>query len=248
VQVVQLFRKPQRGVAVVEQDSLMLQRGYGIVGDSNAIAGSPRQVLLTSTPVLAEFDLKPGALRENILLDSAIEPIPSGAVVQIGAIALVRLTSLCEPCAYLETLQPGLARRIQSQRGRLGMVVADGRIQVGDRVVVTNKQFPPLPDDAKGKFMEFVARIPPGKVVRTVELLLGLGLTKSYARVIPTWMKQAAPGLPVHRIIAADRTLFTQHLPYQQQMLAKEGVELVDRQVSAVHEWNPLCFHALGDF
>jgi len=246
MQVIQLLTKQQRGGPVVARDRLMLQRGYGIEGDRSSTAGSPRQVLWVSASALAEFNLKPGDLQENFLLDTSIEALNSGQVLQIGRSALVRLTYLCEPCSYLNTLKPGLAHQIQGKRGQLGMVIRDGLVRLGDRVTLTNHQFPVLPDDVRGRFTEFVARIPPGKVVRTDALLLALGLTRGYYRAIPRLMKTAAIDLPVHRIITIDGSLMTNHLPNQAQTLQQEGVEIINYQVSSDYCWRSIDFHELG--
>jgi alkylated DNA nucleotide flippase Atl1 len=244
MQVIRLFTKQQQGGPVVEQDQLMLRYGYGIEGDRSSIEGSPRQVLLVSAAVLTNFDLQPGDLQENFLVDEPVEALNSGQVLQIGRSALVRLTYRCEPCSYLETLKPGLAGQIRGKRGRLGMVVRDGLVQAGDRLTLTDYQFPVLPDDAKGRFAEFVARIPSGKVVRTAALLLALGLTRGYYRMIPRLMK-AAIDLPVHRIVTIDGSLMTAHLPDQAHNLQQEGVEIVNHQVSLDYCWRSSDFHDL---
>ncbi|MEO1146787.1 MAG: MGMT family protein [Cyanobacteria bacterium J06638_22] len=240
-----LFYKPAQGVLVEPTDQLMLKRGYGIVGDANAQVGSPRQVLFAGTPSLQAFGLQPGDLQENLLLDVTVESLESGTVLQLGETARVRLMFLCEPCASLERLKPGLSRKINGKRGMLGLVVADGTVQQGDPVWVLGDRFPAIPETTRGKFEDFVARIPPGKVVPTKALLLALGLTTSYARVIPTLLKKSDPSLPVHRIVAADGRLFTQHLPEQRAVLAAEGVIVEGDRVSAAQFWEAEFFHLL---
>lgn len=242
-QTIALSIKPQRGGSSVAQHCLTLRRGLGIEGDAHAIPGSPAQVLLVSAPVLAEFGLQPGDLQENILINGAVEDWRSGQVLQIGS-ALVRLTSLCEPCDYLETLRPRLVRQIIGRRGRLGIVMRDGRVQVGDDAVLSKHQFPPIPDDTRGRFNEFVARIPSGKVVCASDLLLALGLTKSYYRTIPILIKKSI-GLPVHRLVARDGSL-SRHIPNQAAALAAEGVEVVNGKVSIANCWAAIEFHDLG--
>lgn len=211
----------------------------------NAIAGSPRQILLAGEPALRQFGLQPGDLQENLLLDAAIEEFCSGQVVQVGETARIRLMELCEPCASLDKIQPGLSKRISGHRGFLGMVVQDGVIWRGDRLTLTTQQFPPIPSSTRGKFEEFVSRIPPGRVVRTTELLMAMGLTQSYARSIPIWIKKSPGFLPVHRIIAANRTLLLSHLPEQAKQLQQEGVKVLNGRVSLAYDWEPCHFHAL---
>lgn len=243
--VQQLFFKPAHGIPVEPVEQLVLQRGYGIVDDASAQAGSPRQVLFAGTPALQAFGLQPGNLQENVLLDMAIEELASGTVLQLGETAQVRLMFLCEPCASLERLQPGLSRRINGKRGMLGLVIADGTVRRGDPVGGLGDRFPAIPETTRGKFEEFVARIPPGKVVTSKDLLLALGLTASYARAIPTMLKKSAAGLPVHRVVAADGGLLLRHLPQQAAALVAEAVAVEGDRVHSAHFWAAQHFHRL---
>jgi len=251
MKVIRLSLKCTVGKQLEERDRLILQRGYGIVGDTHALPGSPRQVLLVETSTLQQFDLQPGQLQENLLVEGVTTNLMSGQTLQIGEEALVRLTGLCEPCAMLNTLHPGLAKRIRGKRGMLGMVVRDGLIEVGDRITLTSHQFPVIPDTTRGKFEEFVSRIPNGQVVRTPDLLLALGLTNSYYRVIPTFIKTSMNLtflLPVHRIVATQGKLLTQFIPHQIQALLGEGIQIEGDRVLEQFYWNPIKFHELGEF
>lgn len=246
MKIAHLFIKPELGATMCPQERLVLERGYGIVGDANAAVGSPRQVLLIDTPTLDRFQLAPGQLRENIGLDSAFS-FQSGQVLQLGA-ALVRLTTLCEPCAFLNQIRPGLARLIKADRGFLGIVIRGGVIQVGDTVAIAPHQFPSIPETTREKFEAFVARIPPGRVVSTTNLLLALGLTHSYYRVIPTLLKKSSIQLPTHRVVATDGSLMTKHMPDQCKALQDEGVKVINHRVSQDYFWEAIAFHELGDF
>uniref|UniRef100_A0A832H3T0 MOSC domain-containing protein n=1 Tax=Oscillatoriales cyanobacterium SpSt-402 TaxID=2282168 RepID=A0A832H3T0_9CYAN len=246
MKISRLFIKPQSGMPVEAQQALMLAKGYGIRGDASAQGGSPRQILITDRVTLGQFGLQPGDLRENILLDTGFEGLQSGQVLQIGD-ALIRLTFLCEPCTYLNTLQPDLAKRIKAKRGWLGMVVTSGAIAVGDSVILSAHQFPALPHDAKGRFYELLARIPAGKVITTGDLIVALGVTPSHYRVFPSFIKQAPPELPVHRVVAIAGNLFNKHIPEQAERLAAEGIELQDGKVPSHYHLPAKCFHELGN-
>lgn len=235
--IIYLFAKRQKGHPLEAAESLTLRRGLGIVGDVNAAVGSPRQVLIASQPVLQSVGLAPGYLRENILTDGLVETLPSGQVVQMGKTALVRLTFLCEPCAQLDRAQPGLSRRLHRQRGYLGRVVRDGVIHLGDEIRVLPYALSPMPNEARDRFHAFVSRIPQGRVVRTSDLLLALGLTSGYYRAIPRWMTHAPPNLPVHRIVSARGELMTRHLPDQGDRLQAEGITVVSDRVCLDHLW-----------
>lgn len=249
MQVTKLFIKQQHGIPAKECLALNLQRGCGILGDINAVPGNPRQVLIASNSTLVEFGLKPGDLGENILIDAEIEHFSSGMVLQVGISALIRLSFLCEPCAYLEKIQPGLAKLIKGKRGFLGIVVRDGEIVLEDNILVTPYRLKPIPNQAKGRFREFVQRIPSGKVVKTTELLFAMGVTKAYSRAIPTFLKKADPSLPIHRIVRADGRLLSQYIAEQEQSLVKEGIEIkLDRIANPNFYWESSQFHELGNF
>lgn len=245
--ILNLLVKTRQGAPMEARHSLSLRRGVGIVGDIHARVGSPRQVLLVSEPVLQEFGLPPGALRENILVDFAIETLPSGQVIQVGSNALIRLIECCEPCAYLNTLHPGLARKILGKRGVLGMVVRDGVVGVGDGIALTPYQFPLTPETTRAKVEGFIARVPAGKVVRTTDILHALGLTRSYYRVIGGFLKKM-PHVPTHRVVSSDGRLLTRHLPQQREQLAAEGVDVQGDRVPNFYYWEAQFFHELGNF
>ncbi|MBD1995465.1 MGMT family protein [Leptolyngbya sp. FACHB-541] len=248
MKAVKLFAKQHKGAATTEREELLLKRGVGVEGDVYAIAGNPRQILLVDTPTLAEFDLNPGDLRENLLIDAPIESLASGQVLQVGQSALIRITFPCDPCSQLNQLKPGLATRIKGKRGLLGMVVRDGLIKAGEQVQISPYQFSPLPENAKGRFTEFVTRIQSGKVVSTAHLLMALGLARSYYRTIPIFLKKAGDRLPIHRIVAPDGGLITKHMPQQQQALEDEGIGVIEGRVSPDFFWEQAHFHDIGAF
>lgn len=240
--------KEKNGTRVKECQAIALQRGVGIAADVHAIAGSPRQVLLASTSTLADFDLKPGDLGENILVDGEIEQFSSGQVLRVGKETLIRLTFRCEPCANLDKIHPGLSKIIKKRRGFLGIAVGGGEIAIGDEVSLTPYKLPAIPDDAKGRFSEFVRRIPPGKVVNTADLLLALGASKAYYRAVPTFLKKAAPELPVHRIVRADGRLLSEYISQQEQLLIAEGVAVAGERVEGDNfYWENAKFHEVKE-
>jgi alkylated DNA nucleotide flippase Atl1 len=242
VKVLKLFKKPAHQTPMQECDRLLLWAGCGIEGDVNARMGSPRQILMVDARSLQQFGLEAGALRENIVVDAPTEAFVSGQVWQVGA-ALIRPTFLCEPCAYINQLRPGLATAIVGSRGRLGMVVKSGTVAVGDAIAPTAEHFPPLADSAKERFQEFVARVPPGKVITTQDLVLALGVTRAHYRVFPAFIKTFVAELPVHRIVDIQGNLLTKHLPNQAEQLAAEEVRVENDRVSMGDRWTPDQFH-----
>lgn len=249
MRVKQLFIKERHGVIVGERETLTLRKGYGIEGDTNAQVGSSRMVLITSATTIDFFNLKPGDLGENILINAEVERLSSGQVLRFGQNALIRLTFLCEPCATLEKIQTGLSKKIQGKRGFLGIVVKDGLIGLDDEVSVTAYRLPAIPDDAKGRFREFVYRIPPGKVVKTPNLLMALGVSKAYYRAIPAFLKKADKDLPIHRIVRADGSLMSEYISCQEQVLVEEGIEISSNRIARdKYYWEAINFHELGVF
>jgi alkylated DNA nucleotide flippase Atl1 len=245
MRILQLFRKSAIDNAQQSLGQLTLIKGFGIEGDSHAQAGSPRQVLLVSQPVLDRFSLKPGDLWENILVDGEIGAFNSGQVLQIGS-AQIRLTYHCEPCYWLDRVRSGLSKQLQEQRGRLGMVVADGVIQAGDEVAVAAKSFPAIPNDFKGRLYGFIQQIPLSKVVRSPQLIMATGALPSSYRVLPALLKKAPANLPVHRTLTATGQLWTKHLPDQAHCLRAEGVKIVgDRVLDDRYQWSPTGFYAV---
>ncbi|MEE3718752.1 MOSC domain-containing protein [Tumidithrix elongata RA019] len=233
MKAIALFIKPNRSTLSQPVSQIVLQRGYGIVGDIHAQVGSPRQILIASQPVLEQYGLQPGNLHENILVDGAIESLNSGQVLQIAdsqggdasCNALIRLTFRCEPCFNLDRIRPNLAKQLKGKRGFLGIVIQDGIVSKGDRISITPTAFPPLSDIPKERFTEFVARIPRGKVVRTREIIQAIGVTRAHYRILPTWIRQFSDFLPTHRIISTEGLLMTQLNREQAQRLRDEGIK-----------------------
>lgn len=245
MRVDRLFIKPQKGMPVRSQPQLRLLAGCGVEGDIQAKPGSPRQLLILDRPTLQTFGLQPGDLRENILLNDGLSRFSSGCGLQIGS-ALIRLTFRCEPCTFLESVQSGLTQRINMQRGWLGMVIQSGTIAIADPVTLTERRFPGFSDVPRERFYQFVATIPAGRVVTTRAVILALGVTPAHYRTLPGWLKRAPQHLPVHRIIASDRTLFTHHLPQQREQLTREGVDLLNGEVPPQNDWTPDQFYPHG--
>lgn len=245
----QLFIKDRHGTIVDERETLTLRKGHGIEGDINAQVGSPRMVLIASVITIDSFNLKPGDLGENILIDAEVERLSSGQILRFGQTALIRMTFLCEPCATLEKIHTGLAKKIKGKRGFLGIVVKDGLVRLNDEVSVTAYKLPVIPDDAKSRFHEFVYRIPPGRVVKTPDLLMALGVSKAYYRAIPAFLKKADEDLPIHRIVRADGSLMSEYISCQEQVLIEEGVEISSNRIARdKYYWQAINFHEIGVF
>jgi len=158
------FSKPVQG-------AIRLLAGLGVEGDAHLgisvqhrsrVAQDPTQPNLRQVHLIhgelhdelraAGFKVAPGDMGENITtcgLD--LLALPRGAVLRIGARAVVQVTGLRNPCSQLDRFQPGLTAAVlgRSEDGTLirkagvmGIVLASGEVRPDDRIAV---ELPPLP-------------------------------------------------------------------------------------------------------
>lgn len=103
--------------------------------DGCAHANPPRrEVLLVSKEHLDALGLEPGTIRENVTVEGAdVQSWPVGGQVRVGR-ALLEITMVCDPCARMDALRPGLRAELEGKRGMLAHVVEGGEIALGDTV------------------------------------------------------------------------------------------------------------------
>lgn len=222
--VEQLFVKTRHGKPMTAADSLTLVAGLGIEGDVNAHRLSPRQVLVTIASELEALALPTNALRENLVIatDAPDNFKPGSALTSAGGLE-IRLTMHCEPCKQLLPLVGNLAGMI-ARRGILGVVVSGGQLQRDEVLALIPGRYPALPESVYQKFLDFVATIPRGRVVRYADVAMAIGADNSFVRAIPGYIKRSlGAGLPLHRIVSARGQLLAT-LPGQAEMLSAEGV------------------------
>ena len=159
--------------------------------DTNGIIGNIpclplRQVLIVPQSTLKQFSLKAGDLRENVVVDDdCLHQIASGVVLEIGE-ALIRLTFHCEPCKVIrDKVNP---QKIAHQRGVLGYFINKGHMRVGDSVSTERQIFEPIPYELAQRVRWYLDK--QEKPVDSLQLLHDIGLSKSYARVIPLLLKK----------------------------------------------------------
>jgi MOSC domain-containing protein YiiM len=145
--------------------SIRLRAGHGVEGDAHAgatikhrsrVARDPlqpnrRQVHLIHSELHDElaamgFELAPGAMGENVTTRGLdVLTLPLGTRLRLGASAVVEITGLRNPCAQLDTIQPGLmaatiardpAGKLVRKAGVMAVVVADGEVMPGDPILV----------------------------------------------------------------------------------------------------------------
>jgi len=135
-QVVFLQSGPKRKEPMVPSATLTLVEGLGVEGDHHAKRGSSRQVLLMAEENCDAFGLAPGEVRENIVTRGIdLQALPAGTRLDIGS-ALLEITKDCEPCAFIDSLRPGLQARMVGRRGMLSRVLRSGEIRVGDEITL----------------------------------------------------------------------------------------------------------------
>ncbi len=129
-----LFLSPGRGSGRSEpRERVSAIAGQGLEGCAHA--NPPRrEVLLASQEHLDALGVEPGAIRENVTVAGAdVHEWAVGQQVQVGG-ALFEITMVCDPCARMDELRPGLRAEIDGKRGMLAHVVESGEIALGDAI------------------------------------------------------------------------------------------------------------------
>ena len=184
--VTNLYIKRKHGAALQEVTTLAFDKD----GISTGVACAPfRQVLIASRPILTDCGLKPGDLQENVLIeDAGLYDLPSGTVVRLGQ-ALIRLTFHCEPCKKI--LKLIAFDRIVHRRGVFGCFLNAGTISLGDKLVVTEQKFEPIPYAVKERIRWFLSK---GNAPEAAgQLMEAIGLPSSYARAMPRLLEKLLP-------------------------------------------------------
>ena len=163
----------RHGVGKTNQPAIRLAAGLGVEGDAHAgvtvkhrsrVARDPtqpnlRQVHLIQAELFDElaaagFTVAPGAMGENITTrDVDLLGLPAGALLRLGASAVVEVTGLRNPCTQLDGIQPGLMQACLGRgptgepvrkAGVMGVVITGGEVHPGDAITIT------LPDGPHG--------------------------------------------------------------------------------------------------
>ncbi|MBD8631588.1 MOSC domain-containing protein [Oxalobacteraceae sp. CFBP 8755] len=187
----------------------MLMAGAGIDGDRHRDPASPRQLLLASSATYADLNLAPHALRENLLLDTPIDALPSGTVLQIGDQAQVRLMFACEACGRLDLHGEHVAARIGARRGVLARVVQGGAICTGDTVRDLGPLLSAWSDDWHERVAQVIDAMPRDTVIDYALLARLAGIQSTYCRAFPRFLASLGPAHAARAVPA--RTI--SHLP-----------------------------------
>ncbi|MFB7365685.1 MOSC domain-containing protein [Streptomyces hydrogenans] len=152
------FTKPNR-------EAITLLAGLGVEGDVHAgvtvkhrsrVAQDPtrpnlRQVHLIHGELFDEvagagFEVAPGDLGENVTTRGVdLLALPTGALLHLGAEAVVEVTGLRNPCAQIDTFRHGLLKQVVGRdadgalvrkAGIMGIVLTGGEVRPGDPIRV----------------------------------------------------------------------------------------------------------------
>lgn len=131
-----LFIAPEKKASPVAVPAIQATE-TGFAGDYHTRSSKPagrRQILMISSEVLAELDLRPGSVKENVVVEGLdVMALPPGERLKMGG-ALVEVTIPCEPCIQMDRLRPGLRTALRNRRGMFVRVISPGEIRVGDLV------------------------------------------------------------------------------------------------------------------
>ena len=150
---------------------IRLVTGLGVEGDAHCgetirhrsrVALDPsqpnlRQVHLIHAALFDElhdlgFRVAAGQMGENVTTEGIdLLALPAGARLRLGAMAVVEITGLRNPCHQLDDFQPGLMAAVLGRdaegnlvrkAGVMGIVIAGGRVRPGDRIAISLPEEP----------------------------------------------------------------------------------------------------------
>ena len=155
-------------------DAVTLVAGLGVAGDAHAgltvqhrsrVRRDPmqpnlRQVHLIHAELFAElaeqgFDVAAGQLGENLTTTGVdLLDLPRGTRLHLGAVAVVEVTGLRNPCAQITGFRPGLLEAVVGRdpegavvrrTGVMSVVISGGVVRPGDPIDVRLPEGPPQP-------------------------------------------------------------------------------------------------------
>ena len=115
-------------------------------------------------------------------------------------------------------------------------------------VRVTQNIFPALSEIPYERFLTFISHIPEGKVVTYREVILGMGVDRSYYRALPHYFRKTSLAeYPLHRILNSKGELIS-HVPDQLEKLFAEKVEVKQTKTSQKVNLKQYLWHETGLF
>ncbi len=191
-----LFIKKETNAEMTSVKSLVIQ-DFHIVGQK--VSQPFRSVLLTSKSLIDYWQLQPGKLRENIIIDDIdTSELESGDVIQIGKV-MIRITFNCEPCGKVAFI--GSIDKLKGKRGVLGEFINNGTILDGDDVQILQKnKYEKIP----GEYFDRIAWYLKEKVTDSIwakDLLWNCGVAPGMIRALPRILEK-------HNILGKDKVKY----------------------------------------
>jgi MOSC domain-containing protein YiiM len=172
--VISVHASSAHSFSKITAKEIVLVAGLGVVGDAHFGAQVQHRSRVTVDPtqpnlrqvhlIHAELHdelrsqghvVTPGDLGENITTRGLdLLSLPTGAVLRLGADALVAITGLRNPCKQIDEFQAGLLRRVAPKRsdgtierkaGVMGVVVASGVVRPEDAIEIALPPGRPIP-------------------------------------------------------------------------------------------------------
>jgi MOSC domain-containing protein YiiM len=166
MRVVGVHRDDRHRFSKAPAPSVTLLAGLGVEGDAHCgvtvqhrsrvrrdpSAPNLRQVHLIAAELIAEltgrgFQVEPGTLGENVTTSGVdLLGLPTGALLALGADAVVQVTGLRNPCLQLDRYAPGLQKAVLDRdaagelirrAGVMAVVTTGGEVRPGDPITVT---------------------------------------------------------------------------------------------------------------
>lgn len=174
-----LFQKSTPGQPVIAQNQLQITD----LGPDGGPKQHPwKQLLLLPQQVLQQFDIVPGQLKEDVVIDDDIDlhALPSGTCLQLGEV-VVRLTFHCEPCGKIKSVIA--PKKLLHLRGYHSQVIQPGLMQCQDKVDILEARYPDIPYGLADRIQWYLAQNPEPILVR--DLMDAIGFSASYCRAVP---------------------------------------------------------------
>ena len=119
-------------------DSAEVIANTGLAGDRHAQAGSDRQILVMDKSVMDTLGVEAGQIKENVTVDGIeIFGLQPGQKLTIGDSLEFLVGGLCDPCANMDKIRPGLLEEIKGKRGLFVTPLGAGEISIGDEVSIS---------------------------------------------------------------------------------------------------------------
>jgi MOSC domain-containing protein YiiM len=169
--VLSVSRDPEHRFSKPVQPTITLVEGLGVEGDAHLgrtvqhrsrVAVDPtqpnlRQVHLLQSELFPDvaadgYTLTPGDMGENVTtVGIDLLALPQGTILRFGESAAIEITGLRNPCAQINTFEPGLLKSVIARddagdvirkAGVMAIVLHSGDVATGDEIVV---ELPALP-------------------------------------------------------------------------------------------------------